>query len=323
MTIKFTQKTLCTPKNQSGLTLVELMISMVVGLFLLAGVVTNFLSTSKADTKRVAISEMDSNAAAAFQFLRKSISHAGYPSLENTPMESPFYITRELSTKDFEESSTCLTGVARDKFPIRPNRTTRDGTGKDFLTVVSLADNPCLPGKTRCDGPSRVADINPAALVFTDCNGGGAQRNAHSVACSTDPNLGMPDSRDARIYSSFWLKKNISSDEDRTLYCDGSRGGSQPIINDVESIQYLYGVRDAEGQTNYRTAKQVTVADQWGIVASVQVGLLMRSSQQYVLDTVATKTRYNLLKTNIDIHARDSRRLFRVYTTTINLENRQ
>ena len=36
-------------KSQSGLSLIELMISMVVGLFLLAGVVTNFISTTDAD----------------------------------------------------------------------------------------------------------------------------------------------------------------------------------------------------------------------------------------------------------------------------------
>ena len=48
----------------------------------------------------------------------------------------------------------------------------------------------------------------------------------------------------------------------------------------------------------------------------------MRSSRQYVLDQVGTKTRYNLLNTNVDIAAKDLQRLFRVYTTTINLENK-
>jgi len=58
------------------------------------------------------------------------------------------------------------------------------------------------------------------------------------------------------------------------------------------------------------------------MVASVQVGLLMRSSKQYVLDQKSTKKRYNILNQWVDIADADLRRLFKVYTTTINLENR-
>jgi len=314
------QKVLHPSRHQSGLSLIELMISMVVGLFLLAGVVTNFIATTKSDSKREAVSEMDANAVLAFEYLRRTISHAGYPSMENTPMETPFYTV----DRDIPNPDSCGDGSKRDFHTIEKNRRTHDeDTDRDYLMVVSLADNPCVSGATRCDGPSRVADINPAALVYTDCNGGGALRDRRAVACSTDPDVGMDDSRDAKIYSAFWLKKYHTSPEDRTLYCEGNRGGSQPIVKDVEAIQYLYGVRDAAGNTNYRNATQVESLDQWPMVTSVQVGLLMRSSNQYVLDKPSTKTRYNLLKQNIDIHDRDKRRLFRVYTTTINLENRK
>ena len=324
MKTKLSQKPVTNSRHQSGMSLIELMISMVVGLFLLAGVVTNFLGTTKADIKREAVSEMDANAVLAFEYLRKSIAHAGYPSIENTPMESPFYVDDIKIDQDFSDSYTCADGLDRDVYKIKGNRRTRDASnGRDFLMVVSLADNPCLPGKTRCDGPTRTADINPAALVYTDCTGGGTERDAHAVACSTDPDLGMSDSRDAKIYSAFRLFKSNGHKEDRSLYCEGSRGGSQPIVRDVEAIQYLYGVRDAAGRTNYRRAQQVTASKQWAMVTSVQVGLLLRSSKQYVLDEPSSKTRYNLLKTNINIANQDKRRLFRVYTTTINLENRQ
>jgi len=74
--------------------LIELLISVVVGLFLLAGVVSNFISTQNADVKRDAISEMDANAAEAFRVLRQAISHAGYKSIENVTLEDDmaFYI---------------------------------------------------------------------------------------------------------------------------------------------------------------------------------------------------------------------------------------
>jgi len=102
----------------------------------------------------------------------------------------------------------------------------------------------------------------------------------------------------------------------RSFHCN------QPIVNDVESIQYLYGVKNNAGSITFRNATQVTNNRQWPMVVSVQVGLLMRSSNEFVLDKPSTKTRYNVLNRNINIAVRDRRRLFRVYTTTINLENR-
>lgn len=302
-------------KHQSGLSLIELLISMVVGLFLLAGVVTNFIGTKDADVKRDAVGEMDANATFAFSALRQAISHAGYPSIENINIDNAFYTKNEVVP-----NATCRDGSQRDLWSVPANRRTRDSSTKDFLTVVSLADNPCLAGNSSCLSGS--GNENPAAQVYTDCNGGGATRDAHTVACSTDPDNGMNDPTQAVIYSSFWLMKNKSSAEDRTLYCGGSRSEPQPIVNNVEAIQYLYGVTNAAGRTTYRRANQVEAADQWGMVTSVQVGLLMRSSNKYVLDAPSTKTRYNLLKTNVDIASDDLQRLFRVYTTTINLENK-
>ena len=132
----------------------------------------------------------------------------------------------------------------------------------------------------------------------------------------------MPNPSDAKIYNSFWLTKNTSSANDRTLYCGGSRSNPMPIVNDVESIQYLYGLMNDAGSITFRKANQLSDLE-WPMVVSVQVGLLMRSSHQYVLGSDSSKTRYNILNQNVSIAQADRRRLFRVYTTTINIRNRQ
>ena len=296
--------------NQQGMSLVELLISMVVGLFLLAGVVSNFISNQTADVKRDAVSEMDANAAEAFRVLRGTIAHAGYRSIENSRLENDLAFYYENKTV---ASVSCAGGINRDRFPVKANKRTRDGSRKDFLTVISLADNPL----------DSLGNVNPNALVYTDCTGGGAQRDARAVACSTDPTVGMSNPSDAKIYNSFWLRTNVASAEDRTLYCGGNRANAQPIVKDVESIQYLYGVKNDDGDVTFRTATQVSNSNpnQWPMVASVQVGLLMRSSHQFVLDAPSTKKNYYLLDKKITIAAGDLRRLFRIYTTTINIEN--
>lgn len=312
-------KTIITKRYQAGLSLVELMVSMAVGLFLLAGVATNFIGTKNADVKRLALSEMDANAGIAFEVLRKTISHAGYGSINNIRLEKAF-----LTTGDGTPENPSCTGSGNvmwiDSNQI--NKPTKDGDTKynDQITVVSLADNPCLPGNASC---STAATQNPAALVYTDCRGGGIPSDPRVVSCSTDTqNGGMVDPTKAKIYSSFILRKNKNSPNDRVLMCQGSRGGGpHQIVDNVEAIQYLYGVTDDLGQTFYKTAKKVEEENRWGLVRSVKVGLLLRSSKQNVLDQKSTKTEYELLRTTVKIDSADLRRLFKVYTTTINLEN--
>ena len=303
--------------HQSGMSLIELMISMVVGLFLLAGVVTNFIGTKDNDRMRDAMSEMDANAAQVFEVLRPAIAHAGYSGIDNIRLEKPFYTESDGATAP---NPACSGGASNISWSEAVKDYTRDFAQRDKISVISMADNPCKAGLTSC---ANDADKNPDALVFTDCTGGGADTSdTRVVSCSTDTaNGGMLDPTEAKIYNTFTLLRNTSSQNDRVFSCQGSRGGTQPIANNVEAIQYLYGVTDDTGRTRYRNAKKIEEDDQWGMVTSVQVGVLMRSSQQYLLKAPSEKTQYNLLKTKITIAEQDLKRLFKVYTTTINLEN--
>ena len=313
--MKLIKQTMNQKKYQSGVSLVELMISMVVGLFLLVGVVTNFLSTKDTDRSRMAISEMDANASFVFDVMRKSITHAGYVSVDPIIQAVPgFYTERDASPL---ANQSCRDGSQRDLLNMRMDRTA-DFANRDILTVISLADNPCRDGLSSC---SNDADVDPDALVYYDCSGGGMTRDTNVVACSTDPNVGMSERAQARVYSSFRLLINTGSTDDRTLFCDGNRGGTQPIVNNVEAVQYLYGVKEDDNSVTFKNADTVSIDNDWEKVRSVQVALLMRSSEQNLLKKDSDKKFYSLLDKKVDIDASDLKRLFRVYTTTINIEN--
>jgi len=296
--------------KQVGLSLIELMISMVMGVFLLAGVVTNFIGTKDSDRTRAAISEMDANARTALSILRQTITHAGYPSTYNIRLDNPFYVPSDGTLSN----ATCRGGINRDVYTPRWWQRSRDSGRTDVLTIVTLADNPCKAGKASCPDP---ADANPDALVYYDCLGGGVTRDNRSVACSAEPDVGMADPTKAKIYSTFWLRAS-----NRTLYCKGSRAGTQPLVENVEYIQFLYGVKQDDGTTSYRRANKVEADKEWGLVTSVQVALLIRSSQKNILKTPSEKKWYTLLDVRRRVADGDLTRLFKVYTTTINLENK-
>ncbi len=314
------------PTGQIGYSLIELMIASTLGLFILGGVMTSFLGTKDSEKMRSAVSEMDASARTAIEMLRRNISLAGYSSMRNIQdFNKPFYSAideTDTHTKGTTDRS-CGGGINMydggdapttsqytvDSGGADPN----DGRG-DVITTVYLADNPCTSGSANCP----TTNINPDAMVYTDCTGGGALRNALTVSCSTDETAGMPNfSVHAKIYSTYYLGGGAN---DRTLYCRGSRGGTQPMVENVEYLQFLYGVTRANGTTEYLRANTVETNNEWSYVTSVRVGLLMRSDSDSVLKKASTKTNYILLDRNVSVS--DMHRLYRAYTTTINLPNR-
>jgi type IV pilus assembly protein PilW len=87
----------------------------------------------------------------------------------------------------------------------------------------------------------------------------------------------------------------------------------------VEGLQLLYGIDDApeDGSANrFMTAAEVDAAALWQSVVSVRLELLLRSEDANLVPTAQTYN-YNEAATT----APDTR-LYRVYTTTINLRNR-
>lgn len=303
-------------KTQKGFSLIELMVAMTVGLFLLAGVVTHFTSTTANNRVRDAISEMDATASIVFDALRPAIAHAGYTGIDNIRLALPFYTRNEFDSSNGRGVNNVNCGGVGNNGILWSGDVkgyTREDGKKDRITVVSMADNPCEAGLPSCGA---AANINPDALVYTDCRGGGNNTaDPRVVSCSTDTaNGGMTDPSQAKIYSTFYLMTS------REFFCQGSRGGTLTVANNIEAVKYLYGVRDSNGGIYYRSGTQVSNQGQWGEVSSVQVGLLVRSAESNILAKLGADKHF-VLRFTINIADRDRRRLFKVYTTTISLNN--
>lgn len=299
-------------KKQLGLSLIELMVSMMIGVFLLGGLVTNLMSSSKTDLSRQAVSEIDNNAQLALDVIRQAISHAGYPSTNNVYLDKAFYTKEDGNASNPECRGGSLKRDVNNRTPVS-RHWTRDRRLSDVLTVVSLADNPCAKGKASCPN---AADTNPSALVYMDCAGGGIDRDARTVACSTDRESGMNPPGNAKIFNTFRLNF-----QDKTLICEGNRGGSAVLADNVYAMQFLYGVQNANDETTYKRANLVESNNEWGLVKSVQVALLMESSNQKVSNQSSTTNKYKLLDATITIPDSELHRLYRVYTMTVNLGN--
>ena len=301
--------------KQNGLSLIELLVSMMIGVFLLGGLATNLISSSTSDKGRQAVQELDINAQLAIDVIRQAVSSAGYPSINNVYLDKAFYTKEDGDL----ENADCRGGGGLkrdiDGFTPTSKQWTRDSNNADVLTVVSLADNPCLDGKESC---ASTADVTPSALHYMDCAAGGLDRGKQTVSCSTDRDAGMNPPGNAKIFSTFKLNT-----QEKTLVCEGNRGGQAVLAGNIYAMQFLYGVQNSDGDTTYKNDDSVESDSEWGLVKSIQVALLLESSDKSVFATSSTTNAYTLLDRSITIPSTDLHRLYRVYTSTINLANVQ
>ncbi len=322
-------------KNQVlGFTLIELLVSMTIGLFLIGGLMSMYLGSREGDKTRTELSDIEANARVALEALRQSIQHAGYTSTNYIPLDKPFYkgstipnATCRDGRKLIISGSTATDGTpiaGLTKPPTELVGYTKDAATGDIITVVARPDNPNKgPIYTDCGTIANATNTfvaNSINRAYQTSNSTLLNDKDRQVACSADATVGVHNPFEAKMYSAFFLKQNTG--QPKQLMCYGSRSPSSiplAIADNIENMQIRYGVLNGVGgRTSYKTATQV--GSNWESVVSVQIALLVGSSKANVLENAHSRT-YQLLDVAITKPATDHR-MYKVYTTTINLPNR-
>jgi len=302
--MKIMQSTL---KKNQGLSLIEMMISMVLGLFLVLGLTTMYLSSKKTDKVRDAVSNIEENARLALNVLRASIEHAGYKSIDNIYIDNPFQVSSSpaISNPNCSDNEALITNadLMAAEVPTEMAGYTGDGNvagnESDHLTVIYRADNP------------------DRGSIFFDCSGKTGSYEGdedRQKACSTDSSVGFKQPQNALIYNGLYVDSS-----DKTLRCIGSRGtgGSIVLANNIENMQVLYGVFK-DNATIFKKASDVNAStNEWEAVTSVQVAILVSSERSVLEQTQEHKI--TLLDEEIE---KEDKKLYRAFSTTIHLPNR-
>lgn len=272
-------------KTQLGLSLIEMLIAMLIGIFLLAGISSSYVNSKTSSVKRNQASVLEDNGRIALETITDILEKTGYTPINAGPIPQQF-IT---NTADVVVS-TCPGGSTNVIDPAVLTLTTNGvGSASDSLGVIYHGD----------------------AGHFSDCTG-----NVLPVDCRLlpPPNINaLPVS--ARVYSSFSVDNTAS-----TLNCSGSRSGTAvSIAEGVENIQFLYGIDTVDDGLvkvdRYVNASEV--AGLWNSVVSVQVAILVRSIEKVRSSPVSKQ--YTLLDTVVtsptDRYQRE------VFSTTVRLRN--
>jgi len=306
-------------KQSKGFSLVELMISMTIGIIMIAACMSVFLASTRATRITEAQVRLNEDAQAALNILSQQIRMAGFngfqPNRSVNSLRNPVYDIKTThpvypSGAPFNASSIELRGCDGQLIP-------------NIAKSDTIANLDCLAGSTssiavsyEADKYNTVPDVNGFP---TDCLG---NKLPSITVFFADAPANAPVTyavADNRFYIDY--AKGAPG-----LYCRGN-GGNEPqsLVDNVEDIKFLYGI---SGNSSSVVAGYLTATDianltispeqQWGKVLSVRICILMRSE----VPVVANQDSARYINCNGELTTVNDLRLRHAYSTTIALKNR-
>jgi type IV pilus assembly protein PilW len=320
------------PGRQHGISLVELMVGITIGLLLMGGLLQLFTSSKSTYNALTGISRVQEGGRISIKRMKDNVRMAGNISCSNLNILSPNNVSGEAALDDVTaiQGSDNLSGGTAGVDPV-------DGT--DTLTVIfSRPTDTALNGDMTSKTASIPINGNPdnlqanAYLLITDCENADFLKatGVGSTEISHSATLSKPYLENALVASmqsiTYSVQRALDSGgnlrTDRhgnpvySLFETPLGGNPVEIVNGVEDMQLVYG--EDTGVDNfadvYVTAAGVT---DWSRVVSVRISLLVGTAE----DIGNEKRPYTDLQGNAVTDPGDFK-IRRLFTSTVSLRNR-
>jgi len=285
----------------AGLSLVELMVAMVVGLIVIGGTASVYLASKRSYVEVERMARMTQNGRFAIQMVSEALLHAGYSGeLANGSIIQDPNLTAVAGTD-------CSGAAAAYDVEHYMFATVSDGNGDAFGCVTDA-----LPGTNvvliKSVRPMRIFDSNDDGTVDTPEAITGT--NTYIMANNTEGVLfdgadavptiidgGDVPGGNAWIYQvEAYYVRDTGQLSRRVLVWDGAAMSftTEDLIEGVENMGFLFGL-DSNGDGDidiYRTAANITALE-WTNIGAIQISILVRSDST---DPQYTDTKvYNLV----------------------------
>lgn len=337
-------------RHARGMSLVELMVAVTLGLILIAGLLQVYLSTRTAYSIQDAVMRRQENLRYVTYVLTRDVRMAGYRgclrdtgnviNTLNTPAN--FLYNFALPVQGFEATSSAGAGTWS---PALDATISNVVPGTDVVTVRSITDPDVYVTQAM---PTSSADVktNPLnpypfqigeIVLISDCGGSaifqitnlstlGAFGNVvHNTGGAAVPgnatqNLGRryPEgSQLMRIRTVSYFIRNSARGTGPALW---RRVGSDPpeeMAEGVENMQALYG-EDTDNDQVPDAWRKASAVTQWRNVTAVRIGLLVAGPA----NNAGEPDSRSFVVLDENLGARNDRRVRSVLTTTVALRNR-
>jgi len=328
--------------RQRGVTLVELMIALVIGLLVTVAMLKVYVDASRMYRFNEGLARVQENGRFALEFLRRDARVAGF-----WGCYSDAALTNGISaTSDayINVGAGHITGTSDDGLNSSDSLTFRSATGSGAL-VTSAMSGP--DGTITVDSTSALA-TGTAALI-SDCENGDlfqitgisgtALARAVGAGANVSPNLNKAYAAGARVYearqTTYCVADGIGKDTDdkpipslRRAYGKDSVSDCETgdeLLEGIENMQILYGEdtdADADGANGDGTANRYVAIGASRLerdrIVSVKISVLVRSINNNLTTEPSPYTFNGITVTP----GSTDKYLRKVFTTTIMLRNK-
>ncbi len=329
-------------QQQRGVGLVEIMISLVLGLLVTGAIVQIYLTTKRQNDMQTSLTGRQESGRFAAQIIQRDAQMAGYRgclrdvnSVVNTLNTPTDFLYRYDRHVEGFENGAGLPGSIANVVPNTDVLTLRTIDDPGIVTTAILAN--------ASSDPVTVVDLDPAPFavndiaLITDCGGAAifqvtgfdaptgviAHNTGGTVPGNSTKNLKRRFGAGSQLFAirttTYYIRNSANGTGPALWRRSGGIAAPQELAEGVENMQLLFGLDTDANQTadEYRAADNVP-ANQWRNVVSVQVALLVAG----VADRVAEADPRTFTLLGEDVGPFDDGRLRRVVTFTVALRNR-
>lgn len=273
-------------KHQSGFSLVEMMISITVGLFVVAALVGVLVSNARNAKTNENVTEFFANGRYALEHLRGEIRHADYRGYTwSAPQATAVAIGNECLSAGKTAGSFVANlseGVwGSDGNPYAANCLNAGYVRGDVLVVRRVAPQTLVSPAVLAPGEIYFRSSFVQGKLF--------QAAASSVATTGDPVVETQGTPLADFLVRTYVYYIGADDNDanipalRRLTLSGAAMVDEQIVSGIEQIQFEYGRATTDLNTRYDTATEIQAGTDpdrdWQDVNSVRVWLLARATR--------------------------------------------
>lgn len=292
--------------KKQGFSIIELMIALLVGALIIAGVGNIYLTQKKSYVLQDALSRVMENGRVSHYLLSKDLRMIGYQGCTGQA-----YVTIQNLVKgpsDIEMYTTPLQGYSGNSSSFSPSLPSSLAlspmTNSDVIEIrmASELDMQLRDDMNNPQNPVHVLNrlgiqANDIVMI-TDCTVGdifkvGANTNADVLVHNSQKNISdelstaySTNAKIARfIYYAYYIKdsgrKNSQNEPIFVLVRKNISGVEEEIAEGIESIKFLYGI-DTNGDASadqYQTASEVQDSNNWSKVVSIQFRLLLATTE--------------------------------------------
>lgn len=246
-------------RRDLGFTLVELLVSLAIGLLITLVVIQAYLSSVTTQQSQTDQTRLNESARFAFDLIGKSIRRAGY---RNTFALYPNTYNGATFAQEF-----CATGTAGPMLAAANDTSSISPTATNFSGSVVTTLNSSDVFRARFYGEDNALGTAAEGSVL-DCLGNSVRRGT-------------------LVEETLFIAADPANNNEPTLFCNTTNpvsAGSVALIPGVESMQFLFGEdTDSDGVINrYIPSSSVS---QWNNILSVRVGIVVRTPNTVANDS--------------------------------------